>query len=142
MKAVKRAGTGPELIMRSALRALRVRFRSQRNPVSSVARRADFVLLDFHVVVFVDGCFWHGCPRHMTWPRANGAWWREKISGNRRRDRKTARLLRAAGWSVIRMWEHDTELPMRNLESAISRRLQGPHARRRLKPDPEIRARP
>ena len=59
------------------------------------------------VAVFVDGCFWHGCPTHATWPRANAAWWREKIEGNIRRDRNTDSQLRGMGWRVIRCWEHE-----------------------------------
>jgi DNA mismatch endonuclease (patch repair protein) len=61
----------------------------------------------FRVAVFVDGCFWHGCPVHGTWPKANAAWWREKIETNVRRDRETNRLLEASGWQVLRFWEHD-----------------------------------
>ncbi len=59
------------------------------------------------VAVFVDGCFWHGCPRHATWPKANAAWWREKIECNIRRDRDTDERLRGMGWMVIRCWEHE-----------------------------------
>jgi len=70
-------------------------------------RRADIVFPKTRVVVFVDGCFWHGCPLHMTWPRNNATWWRQKIEANRDRDRSTTRRLRAAGWSVVRVWEHE-----------------------------------
>jgi DNA mismatch endonuclease (patch repair protein) len=57
--------------------------------------------------VFVDGCFWHGCPEHASWPKANAQWWREKIEGNRARDRDTDRRLRGDGWMVMRIWEHE-----------------------------------
>jgi DNA mismatch endonuclease (patch repair protein) len=57
--------------------------------------------------VFVDGCFWHGCPEHGTWPKQNADWWREKIEANQRRDRDTDARLQAAGWTVIRVWEHE-----------------------------------
>lgn len=59
------------------------------------------------VAVFVDGCFWHGCPQHGTLPKANGEWWRQKLEQNRRRDRDTDKRLKQAGWVVVRFWEHD-----------------------------------
>jgi DNA mismatch endonuclease (patch repair protein) len=57
-------------------------------------------------VVFVDGCFWHGCPRHGTQPKGNAAFWRAKLRRNRERDRRDTRNLRRAGWRVLRLWEH------------------------------------
>jgi len=59
------------------------------------------------VAVFVDGCFWHGCPEHASWPKANAQWWRVKIEANRRRDRDTDERLTRAGWEVVRVWEHE-----------------------------------
>jgi len=59
------------------------------------------------VAVFVDGCFWHGCPRHGTWPKTNAAWWRAKIAANITRDRNTDAHLQAAGWKVLRFWTHE-----------------------------------
>jgi DNA mismatch endonuclease (patch repair protein) len=59
------------------------------------------------VAVFVDGCFWHGCPSHATWPKNNAEFWREKIETNRLRDRDTDRRLSVAGWLVVRVWEHE-----------------------------------
>ena len=76
-------------------------------PVPSIRRRADVVLRGAKLAVFVDGCFWHGCPEHMTWPKANAAWWREKIALTKARDSDTDRRLREAGWTVIRVWEHE-----------------------------------
>ena len=67
--------------------------------------RPDFVFRTQRVAVFVDGCFWHGCPRHATRPKQNRAFWDAKIARNRARDRKVSRTLRAAGWSVLRIWE-------------------------------------
>lgn len=68
--------------------------------------KPDFVFPRARVVVFVDGCFWHGCPLHATWPRQNAEFWQAKILGNQRRDRAVNRTLRAAGWRVVRIWEH------------------------------------
>jgi DNA mismatch endonuclease (patch repair protein) len=58
-------------------------------------------------VVFVDGCFWHGCPEHATWPKTNEEFWRQKIETNRLRDRDTDERLEKEGWMVIRVWEHE-----------------------------------
>ena len=59
------------------------------------------------IAIFVDGCFWHGCPLHGTWPKSNATWWRDKIQGNRRRDTDTNRRLARQGWTVIRAWAHE-----------------------------------
>jgi DNA mismatch endonuclease (patch repair protein) len=69
--------------------------------------RPDFVFRARRLVVFVDGCFWHGCPRHGTKPKGNAAFWRAKFRRNRERDRRDTRNLRAAGWQVVRLWEHE-----------------------------------
>jgi DNA mismatch endonuclease (patch repair protein) len=69
--------------------------------------RPDFVFAVRRLAVFVDGCFWHGCPLHGTWPRGNAAFWREKFRRNRARDRRDTRRLRRAGWRVLRLWEHE-----------------------------------
>jgi DNA mismatch endonuclease (patch repair protein) len=82
--------------------------------------RPDFVFQREHIVVFVDGCFWHGCPLHATWPKQNATFWRAKILGNRKRDRLVSRTLRKAGWRVLRIWEHELT---RNNESRLMRRL-------------------
>lgn len=76
-------------------------------PLPGTRRRADLAFVRAKVVVFVDGCFWHGCPEHASWPKSNAAWWRNKIETNIRRDRDTDRRLREIGWSVLRFWEHD-----------------------------------
>jgi DNA mismatch endonuclease, patch repair protein len=68
------------------------------------------------VAVFVDGCFWHGCPIHGTSPKANAEWWKEKIEANERRDRDTDRELTEQGWRVVRIWEHENvELAVRQI---------------------------
>jgi DNA mismatch endonuclease (patch repair protein) len=73
---------------------------------SKLEGKPDFVFPKQRLAVFVDGCFWHGCPKHATWPKNNAAFWRKKIEGNKARDRKVNRLLRAKGWRVLRIWEH------------------------------------
>jgi DNA mismatch endonuclease (patch repair protein) len=67
--------------------------------------KVDFVFRQARLAVFVDGCFWHGCPRHATRPKNNRAFWRRKLSANKVRDRLVNRVLRRAGWRVIRIWE-------------------------------------
>jgi DNA mismatch endonuclease (patch repair protein) len=73
---------------------------------SRMPGKPDFVFPAQRLAVFVDGCFWHGCPRHCRMPASNRKFWRDKITRNRRRDRKVNRLLRARGWRVLRIWEH------------------------------------
>ncbi len=67
--------------------------------------KPDFVFRRERVAVFVDGCFWHGCPRHATKPATRAAWWAAKLARNAQRDRAVTRALRAAGWTVLRIWE-------------------------------------
>lgn len=69
--------------------------------------RADIVWRGLRLAVFIDGCFWHGCPEHATRPKANGAWWAEKLDGNIQRDRRTDAELTSRGWTVLRFWEHE-----------------------------------
>lgn len=69
--------------------------------------RPDFAFPSKRVAVFVDGCFWHGCPKHFKAPVSRAEFWREKIESNRRRDRAVSRMLRSSGWAVVRIWEHD-----------------------------------
>ena len=67
----------------------------------------DFVFRKERLAVFVDGCFWHACPRHGTMPAGNRAFWKPKLARNTERDRMVTRSLRKAGWTVLRIWEHD-----------------------------------
>jgi DNA mismatch endonuclease (patch repair protein) len=69
--------------------------------------KPDFVFPRFRAAIFVDGCFWHGCPRHATKPRNHAAFWRRKFAANKHRDQLVTRTLRRDGWRVLRIWEHD-----------------------------------
>ena len=69
--------------------------------------RPDFVFRQARLAVFVDGCFWHGCPKHATKPKNNRAFWHRKLAANKDRDRLVIQTLRRAGWRVLRIWEHD-----------------------------------
>ena len=107
MRSTGRRDTKPELALRSELHRAGLRYRLDRAPLSGSRTRANILFVSTRVAVFVDGCFWHAFPVHATWPKHNGAWWREKIEKNRVRDRNTDRYLRGAGWSVVRVWEHE-----------------------------------
>jgi DNA mismatch endonuclease (patch repair protein) len=99
--------TTPELLFRSRLFQFGLRFRKNTRPIASLRCQADIVFSKQQVCVFVDGCFWHGCPKHFRCPKTNAAWWSEKIEANRVRDKRQTKLLQRAGWTVIRIWEHD-----------------------------------
>jgi DNA mismatch endonuclease (patch repair protein) len=86
---------------------------------SKLAGKPDFVFRTQHLAVFVDGCFWHGCPIHATWPKQNAKFWCEKIAKNKARDRLVSRTLRTGGWKVLRIWEH--ELTLKNEPRIIVR---------------------
>ena len=75
--------------------------------------KPDFVFPKLKLAVFVDGCFWHGCPRHGTKPKQNAAFWAKKLAANKARDRLVTRTLRKAGWQVVRLWEHSLRNPER-----------------------------
>lgn len=92
--------------IRRAVHAKGLRYRVDRAPIPGIRRRADLVFGPAKVAVYVDGCFWHVCPQHGTWPKANADWWRTKLDANVARDRDTDARLQAAGWRVIRIWEH------------------------------------
>lgn len=107
MSRTGRRDTKPELELRRVLHARGLRFRVDKSVLADRRRRPDIVFGPAKVVVFVDGCFWHGCPEHATWPTANADFWREKIETNRLRDRDSDARLAAEGWTVVRVWEHE-----------------------------------
>jgi DNA mismatch endonuclease, patch repair protein len=116
----RRRDTQPELALRRALYGRGWRYRVDVAPIAGMRRRADLVFTRARVAVFVDGCFWHVCPAHATRPKSNPAWWQAKLEANAARDRDTDRCLRAAGWNVVRVWEHDSiEQAVRSVEKAL-----------------------
>jgi DNA mismatch endonuclease, patch repair protein len=108
MRGNKRVDTKPEIAIRSLLHRRGLRFRKDYTlRANGRVTRPDIVFTRRRVAVYIDGCFWHQCPEHGTRPRANAAYWEPKLRRNVERDREVDRALRAAGWTVIRMWEHD-----------------------------------
>ncbi|MFA5191443.1 MAG: very short patch repair endonuclease [Verrucomicrobiia bacterium] len=81
--------------------------------------KPDFVFPKLKLAVFVDGCFWHSCPKHRTKPANNAAFWRKKLAANKARDRQVTRTLRRMGWRVVRVWEH--ELARKNETRLLAR---------------------
>lgn len=106
MTRQRRRDTGPEMAIRRILFGSGLRYRVDA-VLPGMRRRADLLFRSARVAVFVDGCFWHGCPEHGTQPKSNATWWAEKIAANIQRDRDTDRRLAEAGWHVVRVWEHE-----------------------------------
>ena len=121
MSRQRRRDTSPELALRSLLHRQGLRFRVDQLLVPGLRRRADIVFRPVRVAVFVDGCFWHVCPEHQTWPKSNAEWWRQKLQRNVERDRQTDDALRAAGWYVIRVWEHENPADAASQIAAVVR---------------------
>jgi DNA mismatch endonuclease (patch repair protein) len=107
MSQQKTRDTQPELAVRRLLHAAGLRYRIHRRPLPSLRREADIVFTKAKVAVFIDGCFWHGCPLHGTEPTANSSFWKHKITANQARDDDTNVRLGDAGWTVLRHWEHE-----------------------------------
>jgi len=123
MKAAKPRDTAPEKALRSELHKKGLHYRIDAKPVKELNRRADIVFRSAKVAVFVDGCFWHGCPIHGTQAKANAEFWKNKIKQNQIRDANTNQILKKAGWKVIRVWEHESpEKASRKIYSIIMKR--------------------
>ncbi len=103
----RRSDTAPELSVRRLVHRSGLRYRVDYQPTPDLRRKADLVFTKARVAVFIDGCYWHGCPEHFSMPKTNRSYWMTKIEGNRRRDADTDQRLRSADWTVLRFWEHD-----------------------------------
>ena len=107
MAGLARRDTAPEVAIRRLLHAQGLRYRVAY-PLPGLRRRSiDIAFTRRKVAVFIDGCFWHGCPEHGTQPRANASWWTTKLAANHARDDDTTARLEAQGWLVLRVWEHE-----------------------------------
>lgn len=122
MQGNRRADTQPEVALRRALHARGFRFRKDRLIDAGGRRvRADVVFSRKRVAIFVDGCFWHGCPDHCRMPGTNVDYWQAKIERNKTRDRRTDEALTADGWRVLRFWEH---VPVEEAARAVTKALR------------------
>lgn len=112
--------------MRRLLHRAGFRYRVDAQVIPGLRRRADLVFTRARLAVFVDGCFWHGCPVHGTAPKQNAAWWAAKLESNRVRDRDTNDRLREAGWTVVRVWEHEApEVAAQAIAAALGHESNG-----------------
>jgi len=107
MQVARQRDTGIERDFRREVGALGISFQSHVSPAPGSRSRPDLVFTVARVAVYVNGCFWHGCAEHGTWPKHNAEWWRAKIEANRERDARADEFLSRAGWIVLRFWEHD-----------------------------------
>lgn len=125
MSANKGRDTKPEKLLRSALHRRGLRYRVGVRPIPDLRRTADVVFTKARVAVFVDGCYWHGCPEHHRPAKKGATFWQEKIAGNRARDAETNEVLRKAGWVVMRVWEHeDPERAAQEVARAVRSRQE------------------
>ena len=128
MSRLGQRDTAPELALRSALHRRGLRFRVDRPPVPGIRTRADIVFPRQKVAVYVDGCFWHGCPDHGTMPKANSGFWGQKLARNKERDYEINEALAHRGWTVVRVWEHEDPVAAADrLEPVVRGLLTGPN---------------
>ncbi|MFJ3706815.1 very short patch repair endonuclease [Streptomyces sp. NBC_01267] len=108
MRRQPRRDTRQEKAVRKLLHASGHRYRVAWKIPDMPRRSVDIAFTRAHVAVFLDGCFWHGCPEHATQPKSNAEWWKEKLAKNMARDRDTTERLTESGWTVLRFWEHES----------------------------------
>ncbi len=134
-----RRDTAPELALRRELWSRGLRYRVDATPTPG-RRRADLVFARARVAVYVDGCFWHRCPEHSTTPTRNRAWWAAKLDANVARDRATDDELEAAGWVVVRVWEHEDPLEAaERVQGAVNSSAQGGRRSPTIRPSRPLR---
>lgn len=126
MKQQARRDTTPEVLLRRRLHRLGLRYFVHRRPLPYLRREADILFPNLMIAVFVDGCFWHGCPAHgQRRHEVNGWYWPEKIERNRRRDADTDSRLIEAGWLPVRVWEcEDADSAASRVADAVRGRRQ------------------
>ena len=107
MARVRQTGTDAELALRREMYRIGLRYRVNFEVLKKPRRVADVAFPGRKIAVFVDGCFWHGCPQHYVEPKSHTQYWAPKIAANRARDAETNSQLMADGWTVLRFWEHE-----------------------------------
>lgn len=119
MARIKGSDTKPELLLRKALWAKGLRYRLKYKVRGRFLEgRPDLVFPGRKLAVFVDGCFWHGCPKHATKPKKNADFWAKKLDRNVERDKEVNEILRQQGWQVVRVWEHEVR---RDLSTVVKK---------------------
>ena len=131
LRGNRRRDTGPEMRLRSLLHRAGLRFRVDRRiGAGRSAPRPDIVFGPAKVAIFVDGCFWHSCPIHGSTPSVNSEYWAPKLARNRARDAENTRALEAAGWAVLRIWEHeDPSEAAQRITGVVRSRMRAPSLR-------------
>lgn len=126
MQANRRRDTTPEMAIRRLVHAAGLRYRVDARPLSTARHTADMIFTRARVAVFIDGCFWHGCADHYRPPASNNTYWAGKVTRNRERDQLANEALIAAGWTVVRIWEHEApESAARQIEDAVRGTVAG-----------------
>ena len=126
MQGNRSRDTRAELAVRRRLHAEGFRYLVNARPVADLRRTADIVFRGSKVAVFIDGCYWHGCPDHFKPPATNVTYWRDKIARNRARDLDTRIRLESRGWRVLRFWEHENPAAAaQQIRSVVTERRPG-----------------
>jgi DNA mismatch endonuclease (patch repair protein) len=133
MQGNKARDTKPELAVRKLLHSQGLRYRVNFRPLSDIRRTADVVFTRQKVAVYIDGCFWHGCPIHYSRPASNSEFWAAKVNRNKARDADTVRTLADQGWTCLRFWTHEgPETIASSIAAVVSERKV--HIERRSRP--------
>ncbi|MET9082733.1 very short patch repair endonuclease [Streptomyces sp. NPDC004237] len=135
MQAIRSRDTTPERLIRRLVHAQGLRYRVAARPLPDLRRTADMVFRPVRVAVFIDGCYWHGCPEHYVPPKTNEGYWSDKVIRNMARDRDTDQRLIEAGWTVLRFWEHEPSAECAaRITSEVSSRRDSAHPVGKQKP--------
>lgn len=129
MSKIRQKGTDAEMALRREMHRIGLHYRIDYEVLRKPRRVADVAFPGRKIAVFVDGCFWHGCPDHATWPKQNAEFWRQKIEANRQRDADTNCRLRALGWEVLRFWSHESPT---DAAKTVARAVAGIDSTRRV----------
>ncbi|MGY1637896.1 very short patch repair endonuclease [Geodermatophilus sp. SYSU D00742] len=122
MSRLRRRDNGPEMAVRRLLYGRGLRYRVCFRVPGQRRRTIDIAFLGARLAVYIDGCFWHGCPEHNHMPKANAEWWAAKIAMNKARDAAVNAQLESLGWTVLRFWEHEAP---EHVVSAVLAHLKG-----------------
>ncbi|SCX56518.1 T/G mismatch-specific endonuclease [Klenkia marina] len=127
MQRTRKRDNGPEMAVRQRLHAEGLRYRVAYRVPGQRRRSIDIAFTRVRLAVFIDGCFWHACPEHLHFPRANAAWWVTKLETNQLRDLSVTAQLKGLGWTVLRFWEHEDP---NAVVAAIADAVERMHCRR------------